>query len=527
MPAWLHCLQQYLSSESGSVNSTHATFSRGLRVPAYWPLIIGIVVFACGSLVSIFTRLPWIDERFVAEPAIHMLEGKPMTVTFYEPIDPYQERFDQYTYWMPPVWFFIEAGWFAIAGSSLVSLRFLTCLFGGINLLAVYLLSKKICGKPTAYWVVFFTGTQFLFVAHAADGRMDMMVSAVSVLGIVTYLNMRARHPKAAWLVSHSLLVLGGLANPVAIVSWCVLVCIQIWYERFRPPMRCIGIAGIPYVVGAFAWGCYVFRDFSAFKDQFFSKLLKPEPFFDNFRDEVVMRYFHQFGIIVSHSSVEVRSKTACLALIGLIFPVVFSVYQALLRQHALAQRLITLWLIYFCALTILVPLKADYCIVQILPMYGMLAGYCYFYRGTATSEKLSPSLSFRRTICLIGTASSIHIMISNALADPFKNLYAPVAEVLAAAQPNERVCGPPEFRWAAAGIKPDVVCDRFYGFYSRKKPDWVILRPSDDPYKAPTGENGYRAYISGLFENTLQLVYSNEAFRVFHAKILSDKSPH
>src|SRR6185295_9082725 len=84
------------------------------------------------AFASAYTRRPWCDEAWFADPAFNLLTKGTMGTTVLEPSGHYRHPIgiQQHTYWIMPLHILLQTAWYKMAGFSLGSLRTLSILFG-------------------------------------------------------------------------------------------------------------------------------------------------------------------------------------------------------------------------------------------------------------------------------------------------------------------------------------------------------------------------------------------------------------
>jgi mannosyltransferase len=71
----------------------------------------------------------------------------------------------------PPLYFTLLKGWISVFGRSILSMRFLSLLFSWLNIIAIYLLAKKIFGEPTALISAFILSISPMHIYYAQEIR--------------------------------------------------------------------------------------------------------------------------------------------------------------------------------------------------------------------------------------------------------------------------------------------------------------------------------------------------------------------
>jgi hypothetical protein len=170
---------------------------------------------------------PWPDEALFAAPAAELIRGGPLGSDILGPALPGADR---HAYWMPPLYFLLVAGSFAVAGVGLLAMRSLSLALGlGVLLLNDRLAHTLGLGPAWRAALIPLLALDWIFLRGAMVGRVDMLT--LSLLMLVLWSAQRARTSQshappwaalcggaaAASLLCHPL----GIAGPVvAAVAW-------------------------------------------------------------------------------------------------------------------------------------------------------------------------------------------------------------------------------------------------------------------------------------------------------------------
>ena len=139
-------------------------------------LIIGaLILYLLLTTGSVFTRLPWVDEALFASPAYNLVSHGYMGTTVMETIGTRWQGIDRYTYWMVPLHFLAQAGWYELFGFSLFSMRALSEVWGLVALAALYAIALLLSGnRDVAALAAALIALDSSFIAAGSSGRMDM-----------------------------------------------------------------------------------------------------------------------------------------------------------------------------------------------------------------------------------------------------------------------------------------------------------------------------------------------------------------
>src|ERR1700688_2200538 len=109
--------QSYMSSSSGN-------FFRAMAAAV-------VVVFLALAIVTAVTKAPWCDEGWFASPGWNLAFRGFMGTTVLDPASgtptlhtrTRTDGIDRYTYWVMPLSLVAQAGWYKLAGFSLLRMR--------------------------------------------------------------------------------------------------------------------------------------------------------------------------------------------------------------------------------------------------------------------------------------------------------------------------------------------------------------------------------------------------------------------
>jgi len=102
------------------------------------------------------------DEAWFASPAWNLARHGSMPTSVLEPRGTYWEGIDRYTYWIPPAYPAMLAGWFKLAGMSLFTMRALSVVFGCAVVLAIFLIVGRLApDRWTAALASLFVASDF------------------------------------------------------------------------------------------------------------------------------------------------------------------------------------------------------------------------------------------------------------------------------------------------------------------------------------------------------------------------------
>lgn len=470
-----------LDSSAGSLAPPNPVSQWKSKGPFFSAFIAVLLVYGFLAAALIRTRLPWIDEAWVANPAINLITEGKLVTTFFEPANPDENQaFSKATYWMPPGWFMIEAAHFRIFGVGLTQQRALSTLFGAVLLFSLYTIIVQIFARRrVALVAVGLTAIDFVFLEHAADGRMDTAAAACVFASYALYLAFRGKSLPGALAAANGALVVAGLIHPIAIIGVGGLAWLVLFLDRrhLRPTHALWALA--PYLAGGAAWGVYIAQDPAAFVAQFFGKT--PAPTFDiatAVTRELTLRYRGMFGLDASWTIVSLPQFG-----VGLVYGI--SSLAVLINAFVSRQRswilLAGLWAAHALGLTFLISLKADYHFPIIIPLYASLAATLIAFSSSGKSGTV-----FSVALAAILVVAQLRVVTKRIKIDPLKNYFTlALAQVRKLADAGQFVAASPEFAYPL-GFPSNVLHDYNFGFFSGRRPDLIVFSSISKMPKMP-----------------------------------------
>lgn len=480
--------------------------------PVRWTFFGVVIVYGLLVAALIQTRLPWIDEAWVANPAINLLHKGKLVTTFFEPANPdIYQSFSKATYWMPPGWFLLEAVQFRIFGAGLGQQRALSAFFGVLLLCALYTIVVHIFKRRrAALAAVGITAIDFVFLEHAADGRMDMAAAACVFASYALYLALREKSLRGALLAANGALVIAGLIHPIAIVGAGGLAWLVLFLDRGRLRPTLAFWALLPYLSGGVAWGAYIAQDPATFVAQFLGKT--PPPTFNiatALHHELTLRYRGMFGLDAGWKVVSFPQFA-----VGVIYGIasLAVVIRASLSRQRPWMLLAGLWAAHALGMTFLISLKADYHFPVIIPLYASLAAALLLFPFQGKAGTFIAGL-----VIAILVAAQLRVVTKRISIDPLKNYFTPaLAEVRQTAQAGKLVSASPEFAYPL-GFPANVLHDYNLGFFSGRRPDLIVFS-NISKLPGPAGEHAtpLSVYLQNLISSDYRLDRSIGPYRLF-----------
>ena len=494
----------------------------------YWILGVSIlilyVLLAAGTARS---KRPWSDEGWFASPAYNLINNGYMGTSILESVEPrgQQKGINQYTYWIMPLDILAQAAWYKITGFGLLQMRLLSTLWGLVAIVAGWLIVYRLSGnRNVALLAAAFIAFDYTFNTSASFGRMDMMCAALNFAGFAAYLVLRERHFTAAILLSHTLIVASGLTHPFGILGLAGLIFLTVYYDRNRLTLRQLALALIPYVVGGVAWGLYILQSPDLFMSQFVGNATAGgngagrldgliAPWRAVYR-EITLRYLVAFGMgpqSAGHSSL---AKLKILMLLTYLVGLIGALRTKAIRTHRGYKALMILTAIYFVLLTLFDGQKLAWYLVHMIPLFAALLAIFVHWLWTSTSVPrwaIALPLAGFLLLQIGGIAQRIR-------QNEYSKTYRPAVDFLKAkAGPSALIMGSTELAFAL-GFDSNLVDDIRLGYYSGKKPDYIVVEEIYEDAFVGMGiqdSNVYR-HILDTIANDYHAVYDEAHYKIY-----------
>ena len=345
---------------------------------SYWLLMAAIVVlFIALTVGHVITQRPWSDEGWFANAAYNLAANGFMGTTVFEPSERLK-GIQSHTYWVMPLYLALEAAWLKIVGFGLFEYRILSMFFGLIGLAAWFSIMRSLWGnKALAGLAVCLVGLDYYYISASSFGRMDIMCAALGFAGLAAYLHLRERNWLLAIFISHALICASGLSHFLGIMPLVGLMFLTFYYDRDKIRLKAIGVAVIPYVIGAVGWGLYILQAPSDFIAQFSSNAA------DNQRmsalsnplravaHEIKDRYMVGFGLGSHSAGHSDFVALKALILLALVIGLLGVALTPGLRRKKGCRVLLAFLAIYFVILSLIDGQKLTTYLVHIIPIYA------------------------------------------------------------------------------------------------------------------------------------------------------------
>jgi len=483
-------------------------------------VIIGLsIIFILLAIGSALTKRPWSDEAWFASPALNLLTKGSMGTSVLEPLA--VKGINLYTYWIMPLYLVTQAGWYFIFGFGLLQMRIYSAMWGLVALISWFLIMKRLAKNETVALLTFaLLALDYAFIEGASFGRMDMMCAALGFAGYAVYLHLRERNLTLAVLLSQSLVAAAGLTHPIGILEFAGLLFLTLYFDRTRLKFRLLGVAAIPYLIGAIGWGLYIMKAPALFIEQFAGNIRTGHRLtgfaapWKGFADEITRRYMVAYGFgghAAEHSG---PIKLKALVLVAYLIALVGALCVRDIRQHKGYRALLILITLNFVILSILDGQKLSYYLVHLVPLYtAALAIWIQWCWSRRAAPRPIIALCVCGLLCL-----QLGGVIYRIRLNTYAKSFAPAAEfVKTHANKDSLIMGSAELGFEL-GFRDNLIDDVQLGFHSGKKPDIIVV---DESYEEAFA--GYREFAPELYQHInhllteeFQEVYNQASYRVY-----------
>ena len=483
-------------------------------------LIIGaLILYLLLTTGSVFTRLPWVDEALFASPAYNLVSHGYMGTTVMETIGTRWQGIDRYTYWMVPLHFLAQAGWYELFGFSLFSMRALSEVWGLVALAALYAIALLLSGnRDVAALAAALIALDSSFIAAGSSGRMDMMNAALGMSGLAAYLYLRESHLHAAVLAGHGLVCASGLTHPNGILYFASLVLLMFYFDRRRLSFRDLTLATAPYALGALAWGLYIWQDPPLFLALFTANMqngtrlsyLKAP--WVGLWSEIAHRYLGYFGL---------APESKGLSRLKLVIPVVHGEGLAgLLSSKSLRSRagygaLLLVAAVHFIILAVYDGQKLPYYLIHTVPLLDMFLAI-WIVSSWGKHSTWRPILAVLLAAFL---GAQLLTSVQRIRQNPYHMSYLPAVTFLRKnAGNNTLIMGTAALDFAM-GFNRNVLDDPRLGYHSGKTPDFIVVGDVDfsEYFRGFESEEPavYR-YVKARLWNEYRPVYDHAGEKIY-----------
>jgi len=499
-----------------TIEDRHLSTSR-LR-PAKRHLLIALaIVFVYLSLafLCIQTAVPWNDEAWYTSPSLSLITHGNTGTPILETAGKFWQGINQRTYWVMPLYLFVQVPWFDLFGFSLTSARLFAVGWGLVAMLCwgaiVYRLTSNAVMSLLTLALI---ACDYQFVTQTSLARMDAMAVATAALGILLYVVLRERHLTWAIALSQCGVVASGLTHPsIGVPAFCAVVFLTLYLDFRRIRLSHVLVAIIPYVLGAAFWWWYISPAPSMFRAQFFGNVVDIDRL-GGFTHPLkaiageVGRYLTMAGFNEGHSAL---TKIKAIPVLIRLGAVVALLSLPATRKQPGIRALLWLLAVYLLCMTFYENTKEVKYAINTIGIYCSLTAVCLAYlwqrRGIAHVASGFATLS----LIAIGILGLLYVGL---VKDDYRREFLPAADFLKhSAQPSDLILASSEFGFPL-GFGRNIVDDSSFTYNSHKTPKFIVMGPG---YQADLqADTDLAVFVSRLLSEHYKLVFSNSEYLIY-----------
>ena len=486
-------------------------------------LLTGVFLYLVLASALSYTKRPWADEAWFANVSWSMLHHGNTGISVLDPrgnanmMGREFPQIDKHYYIWLPVQQAVYAIWYKIVGFHLLSMRAFSVLWGLAALLAWFIIVGRLTLNPRAATLaVFLIGTDFAFLDASSDGRMDIMVAALSAGALAAYLLLRERSLNAAVVVSQALAMTAGLAHPMGAIGFISLLFITLSLDgRKSIRLRHVGLAVAVYLVGIAVAAAYFLPGLDLLRAQLGAALTGRLGAANSLWSTLLREVTVKFRLFY------LPPYASGLAYSRVLIPVIYALGVAGLvslrsvRSQPGYRTFFRLMLLAFLAIGALDSGKLYYYLVYSTPF--LAAALALWVTGSVGRWRYAAV-----TAAAIVVALQLGWVATVVRRDPYHQSFLPMAQVIKSKiKPSSIVTSSAELGFAI-GFEPPLVDDALLGFASHKNPTLFVYeeRSYGSHY---SGFEKYRpevaAHINHLRDVEFRQIYTDGYYRVYERK--------
>ena len=491
-----------------------------------WIAAIGLSFVLLAGATAV-TKRPWVDEGWFVSPAVDLatrgsfgtlqLDPAGSDVRVFKP-DAVLSGINQHTYWVMPLHLLELAFWGKLFGFSVFSIRIPSLLWGLVNLISIAVIVRRLypTHRVAALLAAGVLAADFGFVDSAADGRMDMMCSALGFAGLAAYLAMREQNFHRAVAASHFLAAAACLTHPNGIFASITLVVTMLWFDRKRIRPATVAFMAAPYALGFGIWAAYCLKAPGDFAAQFSANsagrardILTPwKALIREVKDRYAYHYFPAWTLVG-----KIRG-------IGLVLAVAAGAFLAgkrTLRQMTSCRLLLCLVVLRFVMLALGATGKYAYYLVHITPLFAALIAVATVHIWSLEGPQM-------RRIAATALSCYFGIQIGSVLADALRFSYqrdylSVVSYLRSNTRAEDTITGSAELAFGLGFYNPQLRDDAWLGYWSGRQPSIVVFDRWHYTSVAEAAEaRGMPVanYIASMLNTQFRLVKEISGYRIY-----------
>ncbi len=483
-------------------------------------IAIGAVYFTLLTM-NARTRRPWNDEAMFANPAWNLAQHGFLGSTVIEEEGSGLPDIHRYTYTMFPLYLVALAGWFKLVGFGLLSMRMFMIMWNCVFLWEWWFLLKR----WTESSAVALLGTALIafdydIMIAASFGRYDTMVAALGFGGYCCYLRWREHKFGVAVLASNACVAACGITHPNGLLFLIGLWSLIFYLDRRRLGWRYFGIAAVPYVLGGLLWGSYILKGPASFLTQMRTMSFHRIGLFTPLRSMAgeVERYAADFGLgghSFGHSGVTIL-KVLPLVVYILSVAVFFLIRE--LRNNRIYRPFLLLMGVHLIYQTFVDGNKLSYYLILIIPFYAAVTAIVISYLWQRRLIWKTAIVVFIAGLASL-QAGGVALRIRQ---NEYQRAYLPAVEYLQRHATGADLIMASCDLGFSYGFKPNLDDDIFLGYYTGKKPAYIVV---DEIYAGnidgwKINEPAVHQFIVDRLSHEYKEVYDQNGYRIYKRKI-------
>jgi hypothetical protein len=516
-----------MSPQTDSRRSVHNHVSRW-STRSRLLIAVAVVLYVLVLVAHIATREPQPDEAMAANPAWTLATRGYLGTTVFEEAGWRFQGVNTHTYYIFPLYPFLMAGVYQIAGFGLWQLRGTALASTLVLFWLLYKLLRTLgISRNAALLAVGLTAVDYQVQIGASFGRYDMLVAAFGFGGYVAYLTLEKRNFALAMVIANACIACSGITHPNGLLYFLGLwtMVAMDGMRRLRP--AALAAAAAPYVIGALCWGAYILQAPEDFRQQLSAnsgkRVMITQPV-AALRAEITERYLPAFGFSGGHSAG--HSGPIRLKVIPLVFYAAFvgiATGVRAVRRQAGVSRLLLLTGVHFFYLCFVEGMKFPYYLPHIIPLYCSLGAVAIVWFWN-----LRPDRIWRGAVAgALGMLMLVQVggVLLRVRLNTYGKTYAPaVAFLRQHAGNSDLIMGTCDLGFAFR-FAPNVIDDIHLGYESGKRPRFIVIeeayRSNLQAWKTSRhpAERSVYEYASDLLAREYRVVYDQATYQIYERR--------
>jgi hypothetical protein len=466
------------------------------------------------------------DEAVFANPAYNLVTHGNFGTNIVEH-DNTLKGIESRTYWFQPLYPLLLSGWFQVVPVSPLNQRLLSVGWGLVALGAWFVVSVRLTRNVwCAATVALGLSLDYVFLSAAGTGRMDMMSTALSWLGVALYVEWRERSLPRAVFLACSACALNVVTHPLgAILGVLNLVIVFVLLDLARGRFRLLLPAAVPFLLVGGVWAAYIVQSPGDFVSQFLNNVNLTGPTGDLSRLSGFANPLHALSMLLSkivqglYGPVDVSARTIS---VKMFIPLAYLTIVGIAVAYQRVREQIEIRVLLLLGLT-------DFVMLALLNVRGKVN---YFVHATPLLTVLavlvawrSPLLRWTPRVVVIACCAVLLVLngarlVHSVWYDAYRNNYLPVQRALRAVIPPESTVFA-QAEWAFALGFERILHDSTLGFRSGKRLDYLVVDKKQqfdvDVYSQRIP--GFKQYSDELLTHGYALLYQDPLVRIYRRR--------